>query len=56
VASFETPTFGWLLRYYGGQEVRIGLQRPIQALEIKMLKLDRTDAPTTDEYATVYIA
>jgi transposase len=25
-------------------------------LEIKMLKLDHTDAPTTDEYATVYVA
>jgi transposase len=25
-------------------------------LEIKMLKLDRTDTPTTDEYATVYVA
>ncbi len=59
MASFETLTFGWLLRYYGavgGQEVRIGSQRPIQTLEIKMLKLDRTDALTTDEYATVYIA
>jgi transposase len=48
-----------LLRYYGvvgGQEVRIGLQRLIRTSEIKMLKLDHTDAPTTDEYATVYVA
>src|SRR5258708_16087073 len=50
---------GALLRSYGvvgGQEVRIGLQRLIQTLEIKMLKLDHTDAPTTDDYATVYVA
>ncbi len=57
--SFETPCFARLLRYYGvvgGQEVRIGLQRLIPTSEIKMLKLDHTDAPTTDDYATVYVA
>jgi hypothetical protein len=51
------PDFGaMLLRYYGvvgGQEVRIGLQRLIPTSEIKMLKLDHTDAPTADDYATV---
>src|SRR6266851_9176059 len=48
-----------LLRYYGvvgGQGGRIGLQRLIPTSEIKMLKLDHTDAPTTDDYATVYVA
>src|SRR5216683_1433355 len=48
-----------LLRYYGvvgGQGGRIGLQRLIRTSEIKMLKLDHTDAPTTDDYATVYVA
>jgi|GraSoi_2013_40cm_1033754.scaffolds.fasta_scaffold81951_1 hypothetical protein len=33
----------------GGQEVRIGLQQLIRTPEIKMLKLDHTDAPTTDD-------
>src|SRR5713226_8019034 len=57
--SFETPCCARLLRYYGvvgGQEVRIGLPRLIRTSEIKMLKLDHTDAPTTDEYTTVYVA
>src|SRR5713101_5613303 len=48
-----------LLRYYGvvgGQGGRIGLQRLIPTSEIKMLKHDHTDAPTTEDYATVYVA
>src|SRR6266851_7232035 len=48
-----------LLRYYGvvgGQGGRIGLQRLIPTSEIKMLKLDHTDVPTTEDYATVYVA
>ena len=58
--SFETRRKdAALLRYYGvvgGQGGRIGLQRLIPTSEIKMLKLDHTDAPTTEDYATVYVA
>src|SRR5258707_15770394 len=45
----SSDTMGWWV-------VRIGLQRLIPTSEIKMLKLDHTDAPTTDDYATVYVA
>ncbi len=38
----------------GRQEVRNGLSRTIQPWSIKMIKLNRADAPATDEYATVY--
>jgi len=41
----------------GRRVVRSRLAFPtIQPRRIKMMKLDRTDAPATDEYATVYVA
>src|SRR6266852_4644186 len=42
-------------RAAGDQEGRIGFATAIQTRRIKM-KLDRTDAPATMEYATVYVA
>src|ERR1700737_1647650 len=57
--SFETPRKGAApqILWGGGGSGGLGLVcRLIQTLEIKMLKLDHTDAPTTNEYATVHIA
>src|SRR5258708_39282429 len=57
--SFETPTCGRLLRYYGavgGQEVRIGVATTIQPRRTKTMNLAHTDTPTIEDYATVYVA